>query len=67
MRIQLLPDGSILSVNIAEPSGNPAYDELQISAVYKAAPFPMPEDHELYNQLRDIVLSFRNGEQAADA
>jgi len=67
VRIQLLPDGSILSVNVAEPSGNPAYDELQISAVYKAAPFPMPEDHELYNQLRDIVLSFRNGEQAADA
>lgn len=66
IRIRLLPDGSILSVNIIETSGNPAYDEMSAAAVYKSAPFPMPQDHELYNQLRDIVLSFKNGEQASD-
>lgn len=66
IRITLLPDGSILSVNIVEPSGNPAYDEMSAAAVYKSAPFPMPQDHELYSQLRDIVLSFKNGEQASD-
>lgn len=67
IRIRLLPDGSIASVNIVETSGNPAYDEMSAAAVYKSAPFPMPQDQELYTQLRDIVLSFRNGDQSADA
>lgn len=63
LRIKLLPDGSILNVSVIQASGNPAYDEMSTNAVYKAAPFPMPEDKELYDQLREIVLSFRNGEQ----
>ncbi len=67
IRIRLLPDGSIASVNIVETSGNPAYDEMSAQAVHKSAPFPMPADRELYDQLRDIVLSFKNGEQSADA
>ncbi len=62
LRIKLLPDGSIASVSIVETSGNPAYDEMSAAAVYKSAPFPMPQDTELYNKLRDIVLSFRNGD-----
>lgn len=62
LRIMLLPDGSILSVKVLESSGNPAYDEISASAVYKSAPFMMPEDQELYAQLREIVLSFKNGE-----
>lgn len=62
LRIMLLPDGSILSIKVLESSGNSAYDELSASAVYKSAPFPMPEDQDLYAQLREIVLSFKNGE-----
>lgn len=64
IRIILLPDGSIASVNIVKPSGNSAYDEMSAASVYKSAPFPMPQDPELYNQLRDIVLSFENGDQS---
>ncbi len=67
VRIRLLPDGSILNVTVIQPSGNPAYDEMSIKAVNKTAPFPMPDDKELYEQLRDIVLSFRNGEQSNDS
>lgn len=63
IRIQLLPDGTILSAGVVESSGNPAYDEMSKAAVFKTAPFPMPEDKELYAQLRDIILTFRNGEQ----
>lgn len=66
IRIKLLPDGSVLSVNIVQASGNPAYDELATTAIYKSAPFPMPQEHELYNQLRDIILSFKNGDHTAD-
>ncbi len=64
VRIRLLPDGSILSLSVVETSGNVAYDQMQINAIYKTAPFAMPSDHELYNELRDIVLSLKNGEQA---
>ncbi len=66
IRIQLLPDGSILSLNIIESSGNPAYDEMSANAIYKSAPFNIPPDQEIYNQLRDIVLPFKNGDQSAD-
>ncbi len=67
IRIQLLPDGSIASASVVESSGNPAYDKMSSDAVYKSAPFPMPSDQELYGQLRDVVLSFRNGDQSSDA
>lgn len=66
VRIRLLPDGSILNVSVMQSSGNSAYDDMSIKAVYKTAPFSMPDDKELYEQLRDIVLSFRNGEQSND-
>jgi len=66
IRIMLLPDGSILNVNIEKSSGNKAYDEMAENAVYKTAPFPMPDEQELYSKLRDIVISFRNGDQATD-
>lgn len=66
IRIKLLPDGSIANVEFIERSGNPAYDDMSATAVYKSAPFPMPQDQELYGQLRDIILSFKNGEQASD-
>lgn len=62
LRIMLLPDGSIMSVKVLESSGNPAFDDLSASAVYKSAPFEMPQDQELFAQLRDIVLAFKNGE-----
>jgi colicin import membrane protein len=62
IRLRLLPDGSILNLTIVQRSGNPAYDSMSESAVHKAAPFPMPADPELYEHVKDIVLSFRNGE-----
>lgn len=67
IRVRLLPDGSIISVNIVQSSGNPSYDDLSKSAIYKSAPFPMPNNQELINQLRDVILSFRNGDQSSDA
>lgn len=62
LRIMLLPDGSLLSIKVLESSGNPAYDEMSTSAIRASAPFTMPDDPELYTQLREIVLSFKNGE-----
>lgn len=63
LKIMLLPDGSILNIKVLKSSGNVAYDEMSAKAVYKSAPLPMPQDQELYKQLREIILSFKNGEQ----
>jgi colicin import membrane protein len=66
--IKLLPDGSILNVYISKPSGHPAYDDMQISAIQKAAPFSIPQDHELYEEIRDgITLNMSNDLESSDA
>lgn len=67
IRVRLMPDGSIISANVIQPSGNPAYDSMSQAAIHKAAPFPMPADTELCEKLREIVLTFKNGEQTSDA
>jgi colicin import membrane protein len=64
IQIKLLPDGSVYDVRIIKSSGNVAYDSISEAAVYKAAPFNMPEDKELVSRLRDsnIVWIFVAGE-----
>lgn len=59
IQIKLLPDGSVHNVKLIRSSGNVAYDSMSEAAVYKAAPFAMPEDTELIAKLRDIVLVFK--------
>ena len=59
IQIKLLPDGSVHEVKIIRSSGNAAYDSISEAAVYKAAPFDMPEDRELQSRLRDIVVGLR--------
>lgn len=62
IQIKLLPDGSIHEVRIIKSSGNVAYDSMSEAAVYKAAPFEMPEDNELMSRLRDIIVGLIAGE-----
>ncbi len=59
IQIKLLPDGSVHDVRIVKSSGNVAYDSISEAAVYKAAPFDMPEDQELLSRLRDIVVGLK--------
>jgi colicin import membrane protein len=60
IQVKLLPDGSVHDVRILQSSGNAAYDAMGEEAVYKAAPFNMPEDKELISKLRDVILEFTN-------
>ncbi len=60
VRIKILPDGTIASAKLVKASGYPAYDKRAISSIYKSSPFPMPDDEDLYNNLRDIILEFEN-------
>lgn len=59
-RLKLAADGKVDDLIIERSSGNSAYDSMSSSAVYRAAPFPMPKDKELNAQLREIVINFRN-------
>jgi colicin import membrane protein len=60
IQIKLLPEGSVHDVRIIQSSGNAAYDSMAEAAVYKAAPFTMPEDRDLVAKMRDIILEFTN-------
>lgn len=59
-RLKLLPDGNILSLQIQKSSGNIAYDSQQEQAIYKSAPFAMPQDPEILRRVRDVILSLSN-------
>jgi colicin import membrane protein len=59
VRVRLAPTGEVINVNIARPSGNPAFDRSVQNAVYKASPLPLPEDKGLFEHFRDLEMRFR--------
>ncbi len=64
IQLKFLPDGSVHDVRIATSSGNAAYDAMSEAAVYKAAPFEIPEDLELRSKLQNIEWTFIAGEDS---
>lgn len=58
-RIRLAPDGSVLDVALTRSSGDPLLDRSAQTAIYKAAPLPVPSDAETFNLFRDISLTVR--------
>lgn len=56
LRIQIGPSGQVLLAEIVASSGNDLFDNSVKSAVYKAAPLPLPDDPSLLNQA--IVFTF---------
>jgi colicin import membrane protein len=59
LRVRLLPGGDVVpgSVSVIESSGNAAFDRSVESAVYKAAPLPVPGDR-LFESFRELELVF---------
>ena len=51
VRIKLLPNGHLALVKIEKSSGNLAYDKFSEQAIYKSAPFEMPQDPALNKEL----------------
>lgn len=51
IRIKLLPNGHLALVKIEQSSGNVAYDKFSEQAIYKSAPFEMPQDPVLNKEL----------------
>lgn len=61
--VTLLPGGEILSVNLAKPSGNDAYDNAVERAILKAQPLPLPpSERNLFNRFRELRLKFSPAE-----
>jgi len=67
IKIRLSSEGDLINVALEQSSGNLAYDEIQIKAIYKAAPFSMPLDPELAKKItNDIVLTFKNDDEVTN-
>lgn len=48
VRIEILPNGEVVSVKIVQSSGNPAFDTSVENAVYKSSPLPLPVDPKAF-------------------
>jgi colicin import membrane protein len=54
--VTLLPSGDVLEPKLVISSGNTAYDDAVIRAIYKSSPLPKPDSADLFQ--RDLKLTF---------
>lgn len=47
-RIEILPNGEVVSVKIIQSSGNPSFDVSVENAIYKSSPLPLPADPKAF-------------------
>lgn len=57
--VKLLKSGTVASVRLFKSSGVPGYDRAVERAIELAQPLPVPDDLDLFQQLRDLTLIFR--------
>ena len=63
LRVNLLPDGSVQSVELRKESGVTLFDQSALRAVQAASPLPIPDDRELFNaQFRQFEFTFTAAE-----
>jgi colicin import membrane protein len=58
-KITLLPDGTVMDVELKKSSGFPAYDNAAERAIRLADPLPMPAEVSLQMMFRELKLSIR--------
>ena len=59
IQVRLQADGRVSSVDAACSGGDAAFERSAEAAVRKAAPFPMPTDTQVAEQLLGQTVSFR--------
>ncbi len=59
LRIRLAPGGTVLDVQIARSSGDPALDRSARAAVMKASPLPVPTASADFELFRDITMNMK--------
>ena len=60
VRIEILPNGEVVSVRITQSSGNPAFDVSVENAVYKSSPLPLPSDPKAFERVLEPVFTPEN-------
>ena len=60
VEVRLIPGGEVIpsGVRVTRSSGNPAFDQSVVVAVYKASPLPVPSGR-LFEQFRNLKLVFK--------
>lgn len=61
IKVKLMPTGDIAHAEVVEASGNRAFDESALRAVYKSAPLPVPQDAAAFKAFRELTLPFQPG------
>jgi colicin import membrane protein len=59
VQVSLIPGGDVARVEIVRSSGDPLFDRSVETAVYKAAPLPLPPDATLFKHFRELRLIFK--------
>ena len=58
VKVKILSNGQLGLVKLEKSSGNAAYDAFSEQAIYKSAPFDMPEDPKINKELVEQELEF---------
>ena len=53
--------GAVTAVQIAQSSGDTAFDNSAVAAVQKASPLPVPGDPEVLSKFRNFNFRFKPG------
>lgn len=56
--VSLLPNGDIKAATIIQSSGNRLFDRSVLTAIYKAAPLPLPTDRYAAAKFRQFIFNF---------
>ncbi len=60
IRVQLIPSGEVITVQVVKSSGDPVFDRSVVNAVKRASPLPVPSpDSGIFDTFRSLKLSFR--------
>ena len=57
--LRLAPGGVVISVDIKKSSGDSVLDRSAVTAVWRAAPLPVPRSAEIFERFRSIRLTVR--------
>ncbi|VAX13503.1 hypothetical protein MNBD_GAMMA24-750 [hydrothermal vent metagenome] len=59
VKVRIIPNGEVIDVQIIKSSGNLAFDRSVETAVYRAAPLPVPSiESGLFDEFREVIFSF---------
>lgn len=59
--MRILPEGALTGIELVESSGNAAFDDSVLRAVYKASPVPVPPE-SVYEHFRFLRITFDSHE-----